>query len=88
MRLLYCTVAIPKFTYAADVWYTPVQKKEGRKKAKGSVGLVCKLTSVQQLATIAITGAMCITASDTLKAHANVLPIELLLLGICHRAFS
>ena len=69
------------------MWYTPVQK-EGRKKAKGSVGLVCKLTSVQRLATIAITSAMRTTASDILEAHANVLPIELLLLGICHRAFS
>ena len=88
MRQLYCTVAIPKFTYAVDVWYTPVQKKEGRKKAKGSVGLVHKLTSVQWLATSAITSAMHTTASDILEAHANVLPIELLLLGICHRAFS
>ena len=88
MRQLYCTVAIPKFTYAVDVWYTPVQKKEGRKKAKGSVGLVHKLTSVQRLATSAITSAMHTTASDILEAHANVLPIELLLLGICHRVFS
>ena len=88
MRQLYCTVAIPKLTYAVDVWYMPVQKKEGRKKAMESVGLVCKLTSVQWLATIAITGAMRTTASNILEAHANVLPIELLLLGICHRAFS
>ena len=29
MRQLFCTVAIPKMTYALDVWYMPVHKKEG-----------------------------------------------------------
>jgi ribonuclease HI len=88
MRQLYCAVAIPKFTYAADIWFTPVHRAEGGKRATGSVGVVRKLTSVQRLATIAITGAMRTTASDTLEAHANVQPIELLLAGVCFRAAS
>jgi hypothetical protein len=38
MRQLYCAVAIPKFTYAADVWFTPVQRRGFMKRAGGSVG--------------------------------------------------
>jgi hypothetical protein len=86
MRQLYTAVAIPKFTYAADIWFTPVRRLAGRKKATGSVGVVRKLTSVQRIATIAITGAMKTTATDVLEAHANILPIELLLLHVCYRA--
>lgn len=40
---------------------------------------------MQCLATIAITRAMRTTASDVLEAHANILPIELLLADICYR---
>ena len=38
------------------------------------------------MATIAITGAMRTTATDISEVHANVLPIELLMLYICYRA--
>jgi len=30
MRYLYHVVAIPKLTYAANVWFTPINKKEGK----------------------------------------------------------
>ena len=30
MHQLYSTVAIPKFTYAADIWFTPVQRHVGK----------------------------------------------------------
>jgi ribonuclease HI len=86
MRQLYCAVAIPKFSYAADVWYTPIHRPEGKKKARGSVSVVRKLTSLQRIATIAITGAMRTTATDTLEVHANIMPVELLLLNVCYRA--
>ena len=86
MRQLYSTVAILKFTYAADIWFTPVQRHVGKKKATGSVGVVRKLTSVQRIATIAITGAMKTTVTDILEAHANIILIELLLLHACYRA--
>jgi hypothetical protein len=86
MRRLYCAVAIPKFIYVADVWFTPIQRHEGKKKETGLVGAARKLTSVQRIATIAITGAMRTTATDILEAHANVMPIELLMLNTCYRA--
>jgi hypothetical protein len=86
MRQLYAAVAIPKFTYAADVWFTPIQRQAGRRRASGLVGVVRKLTSVQRMATIAITGAMKTTATDVMEAHANILPIELLMLYVCYRA--
>ena len=38
MRQLYCAVAIPKMTYAIDVWYTPVHTREGNKRRSGLVG--------------------------------------------------
>jgi hypothetical protein len=85
MRKLYCTVAIPKFTYvAADVWFTIIPRQEGKKKTTGWVGAACKLTSVQRIATIAIMGAIRMTGTDILEAHANVMPIELLILNISY----
>ena len=30
MKQLYNTVAIPRMTYVADIWYTPVYKQKGR----------------------------------------------------------
>ena len=84
MQQLYSVVVIQKFTLAADIWFTPVQRHVGRKKATGSVGVVCKLTSVQRIVTIAITGIMKTTVTNILEAHANILPIEHLLLYICY----
>ena len=65
MRCIYCAVAVPRFTYVADVWFTPLQKAEGRKRTMGSVSTVCQLTSIQHIATTAITGTMRTVATDT-----------------------
>src|SRR6266481_4376798 len=86
MRQLYQAVAVPKFAYAADVWYTPVGHANGRAKSSGSVGVTRQLTSIQHLAVTAITGALCTTATDVMEAHVDILPIELLMHNICHRA--
>lgn len=86
MCCLYRAIAVPKYTYAADVWFTPLHRKEGQKRTTGSVNVVRKLTSIQRIATTAITGAMRTTATDTLEAHADIQPIELTLLETCHRA--
>ncbi|KAJ8468306.1 hypothetical protein ONZ45_g17291 [Pleurotus djamor] len=37
LRRLYLAVAIPKMTYALDVWYTPPHLKEGAKNRRGSI---------------------------------------------------
>ena len=74
------------FTYAADVWFEPVDRSLEGRKARGSVGVSHKLASVQHIATVAITGALHTTATDTMEAHANLWPMELLMHRICHRA--
>ena len=38
------------------------------------------------MATLAITGVLCSTATDMLDLHADVLPVKFLLQNICHRA--
>ena len=86
MRQLYQAVAVPSFTYAADVWFTPICKGADSGKSSGSVGVARKLSSVQRMAMTAIMGALCTSASDVMEAHANLLPIELMLHRVCHRA--
>src|SRR6266481_6338495 len=85
MRQLYQAVAVPSYTYAADIWFNPVIRNMGDKKAKGSVGMAHKLTSVQRIATTAITGTLCTSATDTMELHANLFPVELLMQRVCHR---
>ncbi|KAG1781471.1 hypothetical protein EV702DRAFT_962229, partial [Suillus placidus] len=52
----------------------------------GSIGVAKKLSSVQRLTAIAITGTMITTATDILEAHANLLPTTLLLQNTCYCA--
>ena len=86
MQQLYQVMAVPSFTYAADVWFKPVDGSLEGWKAGGSIGVSCKLTSVQCIATVAIMGALHTTATDTMEMHANLRPMELLMHRICHRA--
>ena len=79
MRQLYNTVAVPGFTYGAEVWYTGLDKPSGTSKMKGSVALTNKLHSIQCTAAKTIMGALGTTAGDILdEVHANILPIDLL----------
>jgi hypothetical protein len=39
MRRLYLAVAVPKMTYAVDVWYTPIHHEENHLKHSGSIGI-------------------------------------------------
>ena len=81
MRQLYVSVAIPKISYAADVWYTlPHKTSESSKKRTGSVKFTQKLQSAQRRAVIAMLGAMRTTAGDVLNAHAYLPPPHLLFL--------
>ena len=85
MRQLYQAVAIPSLMYAADIWFTPVQR-DGLGRSSSSAGVVCKLTTVQCMATMVVTGALFTTATDMMEAHANLLPVELMMNRICFRA--
>lgn len=86
MRQLYMAVAIPKLLYAADLWFSPVYREGSNVLQRGSVGVVKRLSTVQRLAAVAITGALRTTATDIMEAHANLLPIPLLLQDTCYRA--
>jgi hypothetical protein len=81
MRQYCLTVAVPKLLYAADIFLVP-----GTTRSKGIKGNINKLAQVQRQAALAITGEMRTTASDTLDAHANLLPFQLLVDKVVHRA--
>ncbi|OJA12400.1 hypothetical protein AZE42_10041 [Rhizopogon vesiculosus] len=84
MRQLYQAMAVPKMLYAADLWFTPAFRDGSDIPQHGSLGVVRRLTSVQRIAAISMTGVMRSSATDTLEAHANLLPISLHLQNICH----
>jgi ribonuclease HI len=85
-KQLYNTVAIPRFTYGADVWYTYLHKPEGANKTKGSVAITNKFRSIQRKVAKAITGGLSSTAGDILDVHAYILPIDLLFCKLLFRA--
>ena len=86
MHQLCQAVAVPSFTYAADVWLMPICRDTGDKRFRGSIGTVRKLTTVQHMATAAVMGVLHTSASDIMEVHANLMPIELLLNKVCHWA--
>ena len=88
LRQLYRAVAIPKITYAADVWYTLIHRPTGAKRRLGSVGAANHLTRVQRQAAIAITGCFRTTATYYAEAHANLMPIDLVLRDLCLHAIT
>lgn len=84
---LYTGVVVPKLLYAAEVWCEPIRKlREGSKRRQGSVGFAHKFAAVQRMAGLFTTGAMKSTATTVLDAHADYLPMELLINRICFRA--
>ena len=85
-KQLYNTVAVPRFTYGVEVWYTYLHKPEGINKTKGSVYITNKLRSEQRKVAKVITGRLSSTAGDILDVHAYILPIDLLFCKILFRA--
>ena len=76
---LYQTVAIPKMTYAASVWFQPTLNAGSPNSVRGSKGIATKMTQIQRVAALAITGAMRTSPTDSIETHANLLPIPLLM---------
>ena len=66
--------------------YTLPTKPVGAKRNHRSVTALRGLQKAQHVATLAITGALRTTPMDLLDAHAGLLPIELTLLKVVHRA--
>lgn len=88
IRQLYITVAIPKFTYAADIWYTATRISPNSSRGTGSMAVTRRLISAQRRAVLSIIGAMSTSARDITEVHANLLPIPLLLDKIQFHAAS
>lgn len=84
-RKLYLSVAVPRFAYAADVWYRPVTLHEGAR-STGSVGAAHRLARIQRIAALSILGGLRSSPTASLDAHAKLLPIHLLLNLACTRA--
>ena len=81
MRQLYVSVAAPKMSYVADVWYTlPHKANEFSKRQRGSIRFTQKLHSAQRRVAITMLGAMRTTAGDVLNTHAFLPPPHLLFL--------
>jgi len=85
-KQLYNTVAVLRYTYGAEVWYTYLHKPEGANKMRGSVAVTNKLRSMQRKVAKAITGGLSFTAGDIMDVHAFILPVDLLFCKLLFRA--
>jgi ribonuclease HI len=85
-RKLYIGVAIPRILYGADVWCVPIHEAPGEERRKGSVHAIRKLTTAQRAGTLAITGGYRTSPTDTLDAHASILPMHLKIGKVLFRA--
>ena len=88
MRWLYLTVTVPKMMYGLDIWYSPLCLEPGKNRNSSSVKALKEFSKLQQIAALATTGALQLTPTDLLDAHAGLLPMDLLLKKICFRALT
>ena len=87
-RKLFVGVALPRILYGIDVWCTPIHGRNAKGCRKGSVGFIKKLASVQRAGALAVTGGFRTSPTDTLDAHAALLPIDLKIEKACHDAIT
>lgn len=66
-------------TYAASVWFQPMFNTGSITTVQGSKSVTTRMTQIQRMAALAITGAMRTTPMDSIETHANLLPIPLLM---------
>ena len=78
---LYNAVAVPKITYAADLWFRPksIRKTDRKLTEPGPRLLTKRLEAIQRNAAISITGAMRTSPGDAVTVHANLTPIGILI---------
>ena len=87
-RKLFISVALPHIMYGIDVWCTPLHGHNARGNRKGSVNFIKKLTTTQRAGALAITGGFRTTPTDSLDAHAALLPMELRVAKACSNAIT
>ena len=89
-RRLYNAVAVPKITYAADLWFR--NKKSSRTDRNpadfGPALLTKRLESIQRQAAISITGGLRTSPGDALIVHANLVPIGVQLKETCLKTYA
>lgn len=81
-RRLYIGVALPRILYGLETWCSSPQDVGQR----GSTAAIGKLTSIQREGTLAITGGLQTSPTDSLDAHASMLPMKLRVGKICHNS--
>ena len=87
-RKIYVSVALPRVLYGLDVWCMPLHGRSKGGHRKGSVNVVKKLATVQRAGALAVTGGLRTTPSDTLDAHAALLPMEFRVAKHCYGAIT
>ena len=85
-RRLYTGVAIPRFLYGVDVWALPTERKGEDESTTGNRHAVNRLASVQRPGALAIVGGLRTSPTDSLCAHANIIPMNLEVEKQCGRA--
>ncbi|VDC00142.1 unnamed protein product [Peniophora sp. CBMAI 1063] len=93
VRRLYISVAIPKMLYAVDIWCLPIPKdipcaRPTMAARRGSLGAIRRLSAIQRIAALTITGGLRSSPNDVLDIHANLLPMRLLVAKHCFRALT
>jgi ribonuclease HI len=86
IRQLYTSIALPRILYGADFFLSPTQRRPGATLKKDNRAIITKLKSVQRRAAIMITGATATTPGDLLDAHADLIPMALLIDKHLHRS--
>jgi len=85
-RKIFIGVALPRILYGAETWCIPAYNSTNGGKKKGSLGAIDKLTKTQRAGTLAITGGLHISPTDSLNAHAATLPMHLRIGKMLYRA--
>ena len=87
---LYNMVAVPKITYATNLWYHPKKSPHSNCKPTGfgPANLTKHLESIQCQAAISITGGLHTSPGDTLIVHSNLVLIKVQLKEICLKTYA
>jgi ribonuclease HI len=89
-RKLYNAVAVPKITYAADLWFRSKKSTHTDRNPPGfgPILLTRCLESIQRQAAISITGGLRTSPGDALIVHADLTPIGAQLKETCLKTYA
>ncbi|KAJ7747561.1 hypothetical protein B0H16DRAFT_1320349, partial [Mycena metata] len=74
------SICLPGIMYASEVWLPPLHQREtGANRRRDGRGIVTKLASIQRRAMNMVVGGMASSPGDLIEAHADILPMNLLI---------